>query len=226
MNLKAYLRGIGAGMIVSALVIGVGRATAPKPSEPIDKSTLKTSVSSVVSVSETSEDKESKDTDPESDIKTSTVSSAGTEGSDNEKETETPGEGVPSDKEEGNTEPAASTETSASTENSASTDTEPSEEKKDTETNSSADTGASSEGDSETDEGEDSDEYVTITIVKGDSSVRAARKLFEAGLVESAVEFDKYLCENGYDKSISVGTYKIKPGSDFEDMAKTITRRK
>ena len=93
MNLKAYLRGIGAGMIVSALVIGVGRATAPKPSEPIDKSTLKTSVSSVVpvSVSETSEDKGPKDKDPESDIKTSTVSSAGTEGSDNEKETETPG---------------------------------------------------------------------------------------------------------------------------------------
>lgn len=49
--------------------------------------------------------------------------------------------------------------------------------------------------------------------------------MFEAGLVESAVEFDKFLCSNGYDHSISVGTYEIEYGLDFETMAKIITRR-
>lgn len=65
----------------------------------------------------------------------------------------------------------------------------------------------------------------TITVIRGDSSVSVARRLYEAGLVESAVEFDKYLCDNGYDKVISVGTYDIHYGMDFADIAKLITRR-
>ena len=67
---------------------------------------------------------------------------------------------------------------------------------------------------------------MVFTVMRGDSSVRVARHLFEAGMVESAVEFDKYLCQNGYDHSISVGTYEIAYGLDFETMAKIITRRR
>ncbi len=64
-----------------------------------------------------------------------------------------------------------------------------------------------------------------FSVMRGDSSVRVARHMFEAGLVESAVEFDEFLCKNGYDHSISVGTYEIPYGLDFETMAKIITRR-
>lgn len=67
---------------------------------------------------------------------------------------------------------------------------------------------------------------VVITVIRGDSSVSVARRLFEAGLVESAVEFDKYLCDNGYDKVISVGTYNIEYGMDFDEIARVITRKK
>ncbi len=219
MNLKAYLRGIGAGMIVSALVIGVGRATAPKPSEPIDKSTLKTSVSSVTASISASDDKE-ENKKPGSEASTET--SAGTESAGSET----------SDNNETGKEESKDTETSSSTVNSETSKTEEQEDPdaesrtEDTKTSTSEETGSSAEGNDETGEEDENGEYVTITIVKGDSSVRAARKLFEAGLVESAVEFDKFLCENGYDKSISVGTYKIKPGSDFDEMARIITRRK
>ena len=71
-----------------------------------------------------------------------------------------------------------------------------------------------------------SGETVLIKVIKGDSSVSVSRRIFEAGLVESAVEFDNYLCDNHYDKSISVGEYEIEQGADFETIAKTITRRR
>lgn len=67
-------------------------------------------------------------------------------------------------------------------------------------------------------------ETVTITVVKGDSSVSVSRDLEEAGLVESAKDFDRYLCNNGYDKRISVGTYEIPYGTSEEEIAKIITR--
>lgn len=67
-------------------------------------------------------------------------------------------------------------------------------------------------------------ETVTITVVRGDSSVSVSRDLEEAGLVESAKDFDRYLCNNGYDKRISVGTYEIPHGSSEEKIAKIITR--
>ncbi|MCR5310325.1 MAG: hypothetical protein K6E32_02760 [Lachnospiraceae bacterium] len=219
MNLKAYLRGIGAGMIVSALVIGVGRATAPKPSEPIDKSTLKTSVSSVTASISVSDDKE-ENKKPGSEASTET--SAGTESAGSET----------SDKTGAGGEEPKGTETPSSTVNSETSKTEEPEDPdaesrtEDTKTSTSEGTESSAEGNDETGEEDENGEYVTITIVKGDSSKTASRKVFVAGLVESAVEFDAYLCENGYDKSISVGTFKIKMGSTFEEIARTISRRK
>jgi hypothetical protein len=66
---------------------------------------------------------------------------------------------------------------------------------------------------------------VVITVIRGDSSVSVARRIYEAGLIESAVEFDKYLCDNGYDKVISVGTYNIEYGMDFDEIARVITRK-
>lgn len=72
---------------------------------------------------------------------------------------------------------------------------------------------------------EDKEDYILIKVIRGDSSVSVSRRLFEAGLIESAVEFDHFLCTNGYDKSISVGEYEIKPGMDFETIAKIITRK-
>lgn len=62
-----------------------------------------------------------------------------------------------------------------------------------------------------------------ITIIRGDDSGSVSRQLYEAGLVENAKEFDNYLCNNGYSRSINPGTYEIAPGTSEEEIAKIIT---
>lgn len=69
-------------------------------------------------------------------------------------------------------------------------------------------------------------EKITISVKSGDSSVSVSRILAEAGLVADAEAYDRYLCANGYDKSICVGTYQITVGTSEEDIAKIITKKK
>ena len=69
-------------------------------------------------------------------------------------------------------------------------------------------------------------ETITVSVVSGDSSWSVAKRMEEIGLVDSAKEFDAFLCGNGYDKRISVGTYEISSNATWEDMAKIITKTK
>lgn len=62
----------------------------------------------------------------------------------------------------------------------------------------------------------------SITIRKGADSGSVSRQLYEAGLVENAKAFDNYLCNNGYSRSISPGIYEIAPGTPEEEIAKII----
>lgn len=66
-------------------------------------------------------------------------------------------------------------------------------------------------------------ETVSITIRSGQSSVAVSKLLEEAGLVESASAYDKYLCENGYDNRIKSGTHQIPIGATEEEIALIIT---
>ncbi len=63
---------------------------------------------------------------------------------------------------------------------------------------------------------------VVITIKSGDSSYTVSKALAAAGLVEDAVEFDDYLCDNGYSRKIRTGTYELKVGMSYGEIAKTI----
>lgn len=65
-------------------------------------------------------------------------------------------------------------------------------------------------------------ETVTILIVRGDSSYTVSRRLEEAGLVESAKEFDAYLVNNGYSKTVRTGSYQIPLNATWEEIAKMI----
>ena len=65
----------------------------------------------------------------------------------------------------------------------------------------------------------------TITIKKGSDSGSVSRMFYEAGLVENAKAFDNYLCNNGYSRSINPGIYEIAPGTSEEEIAKIITRK-
>lgn len=62
-----------------------------------------------------------------------------------------------------------------------------------------------------------------VTIVSGDGSYTVALKLKEAGVVMSAETFDDFLCENGYDKKLRTGTFQIPADASDEQIARIVT---
>ena len=66
---------------------------------------------------------------------------------------------------------------------------------------------------------------VQITVQGGDGSQTVARKLAEAGVIDDVLAYDKFLCRNGYDKRICTGTHTIPVGATDEEIAKIITSR-
>lgn len=66
---------------------------------------------------------------------------------------------------------------------------------------------------------------VTLVIGRGESSTTVSKNLKKAGIVEDAAAFDRFLCNNGYDKKIITGTYEIPYGASEEEIAKIITRK-
>lgn len=66
-------------------------------------------------------------------------------------------------------------------------------------------------------------DMVQVTIFEGNNSVNVSRVLEEAGLVESATAFDRYLRDNGYSKIINMGSYEIPMGTGEEEIAHIIT---
>ena len=65
---------------------------------------------------------------------------------------------------------------------------------------------------------------VTVVIEFGVTSSHVSQMLEEAGLVEDAAAFDSYLCSNGYSRNITAGTYEIVPGTSEEEIVKMITK--
>lgn len=68
-------------------------------------------------------------------------------------------------------------------------------------------------------------EKKVITIVSGMWSDQVARELQAMGVVESATDFDQYLIKNGYANRIVVGTFQIPEHASYEEIAKIITNR-
>lgn len=67
---------------------------------------------------------------------------------------------------------------------------------------------------------------VEITIARGDDSGTVARKLQNAGLVENASEYDAYLMQHGYDKKIRVGSVTIPADSTWQEIAEYISGKR
>ena len=64
---------------------------------------------------------------------------------------------------------------------------------------------------------------VKFVINKGESSFTIAKNLEAAGIISSARSFDTYLCDKGYDRHLSAGTYDISSGMSEEELAKLLT---
>lgn len=202
MNLKSYSRGIGAGLIVAALVLGVGTKAEKMSDDDVKKRAVELGMIESVALVDINNDTASKTSVSVEDIKKEEAlpeaDVTANEGTDVKDSESTPEFKEP---DEVTVPPIVSVEEEITP---PPIDPLPEDE-----------TGFTEEEDG-----------VEIVVIHGDSSVSVSRRMYEAGLVESAVEFDRFLCENGYDKVVSVGHYKIPFGLSFDEMAQIITGRK
>lgn len=65
---------------------------------------------------------------------------------------------------------------------------------------------------------------VKVTISGGSSSDKVAKILYDAGLVDDAVKFNRFLIESHLDTRIRSGNKNIMQGASYEDIAKAITQ--
>ena len=149
------------------------------------------------------------------------------------KDNKTSGDEKPSGNQEGNTD---KTSDDSKPSNDKSSDDKTSDSKKPSadEKPSNNDKPSNSEKPSNNDKPSDSEkpsgdtssgDEVIITIESGDVSRMVSAKVFDAGLVESADEFNSYLGAHDYDNKLQPGTHKIPKGSTFRQIAQILTTR-
>lgn len=68
-------------------------------------------------------------------------------------------------------------------------------------------------------------EYVTVVIESGDYARQVAEKVRDAGLIQDAEDFRKYIGTMGYGQSMHPGTYYIPVGSDYEEICQILLVR-
>ena len=217
MKLKYYMRGLGIGMIVTAFILCVvlDKDTKTMSDQEVRarakelgmvESTVLSQIAEQNKQDKTGTEETKTDESKQDESETSGNISSETEVNRSEtSSSETP----ESEQEETNTEDINTEETNTEETEIGETEvpgTEPEQE--------------------EPAEQEEMAATVTIVINPGESSESVSRSVEAAGLVESARQFDKYLCNNGYDYIISVGTYEIPVGASQEEIAKIITKRK
>lgn len=214
MKLRMYLRGLGLGMIVTALVLSFGvksenktmtdaevRARAKELGMVEESKTLKDTADELGEVEETEPDVAGEETEPD-------AQADGVDKSEETTEDETTEEETTEEVKENTSEPETVTEKPNAESDSEEKAFEDESEEKVFE-DESLDTGAL--------------KPYNLTVERGYSSDRVAGILEDAGVIDNAAAFDRYLCSNGYDKRISVGSYQIPAGADYSTVAKLIT---
>lgn len=73
------------------------------------------------------------------------------------------------------------------------------------------------------DEPEPEPELISFTIERGDWSRIVAERLEQLGIIDSSKKFDKYLVDNGYAIRIKVGNFSAKKGASYEEIARMIS---
>lgn len=203
MKLKYYLRGLGIGMAVTALILGIsfsGRQGQEMQTLTDEQIRERASELGMVDSSE---------------LTLAALASSAAQTPEATIEPEAAAEPEMTTDPEATAEPKATTEPEATAEPKMTTEPEVTTEPKMT-----TEPEATAEPELIT---APEQSQTTITIKKGSDSGSVSRMLYEAGLVENAKAFDNYLCNNGYSRSINPGIYEIAPGTSEEEIAKIIT---
>lgn len=69
-----------------------------------------------------------------------------------------------------------------------------------------------------------SKDSVKIKVSGGDDSGVVSRKLYNAGLIENAAEFDAFLMQHGYDKKIATGEKTFYTGESWQEIAEKLIK--
>ena len=259
MNLKYYLRGLGLGILVTALILSVAgrnRRTMTdaevkeraKELGMIENTVLLEKPEETESASETTANPESASettADTESEVETTadTESKAETTaGSDGEgqigtdignnedvsqgdlSKEETPKDNQPKEEtsEEEKPQKGASQDTEPKDDTSQEVTDDPERPEELSKNNTEDTQGENDEKVTSAGEDQSRTDEVTLTIVSGDTSYSVAKKLYELGVVPSVEQTDRFLCANGYDRTIRTGVYTIAPEETLESVAKRI----
>lgn len=219
MKLKYYLRGLGIGMAVTALILGIsfsGRQGQEAQTLTDEQIRERASELGMVDSSELTLAALQNSAQPQT-----TMEPEVTEKPKLTADPETTTEPEATAELETTTEPKATTEPETMTEPEATAEAETMTEPETTaEPKMTTEPEATKEPELIT---APEQSQTTITIKKGSDSGSVSRMFYEAGLVENAKAFDNYLCNNGYSRSINPGIYEIAPGTSEEEIAKIIT---
>lgn len=252
MRFKYYLRGAGIGVIVATLVLSIAFLFHDDISdEEVIRRAMKLGMVmqennagtlSDISASGASKADLETGTDPSGSTKTdedplgqdgSDPSSTGTEPSGSEADTQTGQDSQSPDSPDNDGPSAGQDDQPSGTEpdNGQSQDSQTDDSKDDNDKNEKEDNkdkkGSKDDkpSDSEPDKQDEASGEVEIVIESGDVSRMVSAKVFEAGLVDDAAEFNAFLGANDYDNMLQPGTYKIKKGASFQEIARILTRQ-
>lgn len=196
MKLKYYMRGVGTGILVTALILLIVK----EPKELSDAE-IKIRAAALGMVEE------------------STFSDEGVLKSNKEEQKDIASEEVKKD--------SAVEEVPKETEEEETESAEIIEEKNQEETleQDPEDPKLSQENEPEESIDEDKEvQYVSITIESGDVAKTVSEKLYEAGLIESAVEYSNFLSGNNYSYRLRAGYYEIPVGADHHQIAEILCK--
>lgn len=210
MRMRYYLRGLGIGIVVTALLMGFtkgGQKETLTDAEIVERAkSLGMVESSVLSA----------DLGDKEDISVNDISEADQQEVMPETETETAD----------NTE-QTETETTDNTEQSKPETADDTEQTKPETTDNTEQTKPEKETEADNPEEEETvtEKRYVVTIYSGDGSRTVANRLEEMGVIEDAAEFDRYLCQNGYDKRLTTGNHEINAGADEKEIAEALVKR-
>ena len=210
MRMRYYLRGLGIGIVVTALLMGFtkgGQKETLTDAEIVERAkSLGMVESSVLSA----------DLGDKEDISVNDISEADQQEVMPETETETADNTEQTEPETTDNTEQSKPETADDTEQTkpeTTDNTEQTKPEKETEADNPENVGTVTEN-----------RYV-VTIYSGDGSRTVANRLEEMGVIEDAAEFDRYLCQNGYDKRLTTGNHEINAGADEKEIAEALVKR-
>ena len=237
---KYYMRGIGVGILVCALILIIARINTPATVSDdeiisraralgmVDPGDLSLSAASDLG---SSDNEAANGSGTVADADQNTGTDANDTGADQNTATDTQGTDT-TDSGEQNTDQGVNTDiTDTDNTQNTETDTTGTDTDQNTETDTTGtDTDQNTETDT-TDTGSDQNgntynqvqSYAVLVIEKGNSSNVVADKLQALGVIQDSKDFDRYLVDHGYANRISVGTFQIPYDSGYEFIAKTIT---